>query len=218
MKMEIGVVINHFALRILRLGPQIFSPGIMGALENSKVSNSSAAPLSPKNQSKVPLLSQQIDLLFEIRRWFNSNSSDAVDFFLNFDTDTSSQDSVMSQVLPGTQWRLCQHLCGAICTIAEQSGDLLCKQIRASRMSNTAPPPSPTAATAAVFFSSQTSMEGSTEDAEKMMREGSRHLQQAAFDALTQILKVRIEGVEVVEVVVSIFRFVSNMTSCFACP
>jgi hypothetical protein len=197
MKMEIGVVVNHFALRILRLGPQIFSPGIMGALENSKASNN-AAPSSPKNQSKVPLLLQQIDLLFEVRRWFNSNSSDSVEFFLNFDTDMSSHESVMSQMLPGTQWRLCQHLCGAICTIAEQSGDLLCKQIRASRMSNTVPPPSPTAATAAVFFSSETSLECSTEDAEKMMREGSRHLQQAAFDSLTQILKVRIESLEVV--------------------
>jgi hypothetical protein len=189
MKMEIGVVINHFALRILRLGPQIFSPDVMGALEN-KALHDTAASSSVVSQSKVPLLSQQIDLLFEISRWFNSNSSDAVEFFLNFDTDMSSHESVMSQMLPGTQWRLCQHLSGAICTIAEESGDLLCQQIRASRVSNSVPPPSPTAATAAVFFSSQLPLEGSGEVAEKMMREGSRHLQQAAFDALTRFLKV----------------------------
>lgn len=189
MKMEIGVVINHFALRILRLGPQIFSPDIMGALEN-KALHGTAASSSAVSQSKVPLLSQQIDLLFEISRWFNSNSSDAVEFFLNFDTDMSSHESVMSQMLPGTQWRLCQHLSGAICTLAEESGDLLCQQIRASGVSNTVPPPSPTAATAAVFFSSQLPLEDSGEVAEKMMREGSRHLQQAAFDALTHFLKV----------------------------
>ena len=198
MKMEVGVLVDQFALRILRLGPQIFPPGLMGALED-KNSNESVSvgsfpgPNEMKPYFKAPLLSQQIDLLFEISRWFSSDM-DAVEFFLNFDTNLWSHEGVIGQMLPGTQWRLCQQLCGAICTIAEQSGELLSQQIRASRMSNTVPPPSPTAATAAVFFSSEMPIDGSQENRDKVMREGSRHLQQAAFDAIAQILKVSSTG------------------------
>jgi len=93
MKMEIGVLVDQFALRILRLGPQIFAPGLMGALENkNKNSNESVsvasltAPHEVKTQLETPLLSQQIDLLFEIKRWFDSDMA-AVEFFLNFDTN-----------------------------------------------------------------------------------------------------------------------------------
>jgi len=194
MKMEVGVLVDQFALRILRLGPQIFAPGLMGALDNKNANESvsigsMSAPNESKSELKTPLLSQQIDLLFEVKRWFESDM-DAVEFFLNFDTNMWSHDGVMGQMLPGTQWRLCQQLCGAICTIAEQSGDLLSQQINASRMSNTIPPPSPTAATAAVFFASEAPLDGSPENTAKMVREGSRHLQRAAFEAIAQILKV----------------------------
>jgi hypothetical protein len=195
MKMEIGVLVDQFALRILRLGPQIFAPGLMGVLEkknsNESVSiGSLAAPNETKSELKTPLLSQQIDLLFEIKRWFDADMA-AVEFFLNYDTNLWSHEVAMGQMIPGTHWRLCQQLCGAICTIAEQSGELLSQQIRASRISNTIPPPSPTAATASAFFSSEAPLDGSPEEADKTMREGSRHLQRASFEAVSQILKVR---------------------------
>lgn len=194
MKMELGVLVDQFALRILRLGPQIFAPSLMGALENQNPNESvSIGSFSATNEIKAelktPLLSQQIDLLFEIRRWFESHM-DAVEFFLNFDTNMWSHEGVMGQMLPGTRWRLCQQLCGAICTIAEQSGELLSQQIKASRMSNTIPPPSPTATTASVFFATDAPLDKSPENADKMMREGSRHLQKAAFEAIAEVVKV----------------------------
>jgi hypothetical protein len=121
MKLEIGILFEHFVLKILQLGPQFAS----------KANKSKG--FSPS------LLEQQIDLMKELKTWFSGDSRDLLELYINFDTDTSSQ--VVSgpiELLSGIQWNLFQRLNASLCSIVEQCGEFIGNQIEHSQsMSST---------------------------------------------------------------------------------
>jgi hypothetical protein len=115
MKLELGILLEHFVLRMLELGPQL----------PTKVSKSDVG---------LPqLLEQQIELMQEIRVWFSLGSRDLLELFLNFDGDASSQMSGPIKLFSGIQWKIWQRLSASLCSIAEVCGTLIGDQIRQSQ-------------------------------------------------------------------------------------
>lgn len=114
-KAELGVLIEHFALRILQLGPQFISTEQVDL--NSR-------------QAHVSLLSQQISVLKEVKKWFANNPEDVIELYLNFDTDILSHVPGSTQLLPGSQCKLFQRLCSNLSNIAEKCGELIGNQIQ----------------------------------------------------------------------------------------
>ncbi|GKY94527.1 hypothetical protein MPSEU_000418400 [Mayamaea pseudoterrestris] len=109
-KVEIGVLIEHFAIRVLQLGPQYLSPPNLDLRSE---------------QANVSLLTQQLNVLKEIRCWFNDDPKDVVEMFLNYDTDMCEELQGRGQIMHGTTWRVFQRLCGCLSTMAEQCGDII---------------------------------------------------------------------------------------------
>jgi hypothetical protein len=68
----LGILIDHFALRMLGLGPQVWA---------SKQRSAGA---------KRTLLLQQVELIREIKNWFCSDPKDVVELYLNYDTDIAT--------------------------------------------------------------------------------------------------------------------------------
>lgn len=110
LKVEIAVLFEHFLLRVLRLGPQLRAFDSMDVdTHNPRV-----------------FLDHQLDVLFEIELWVE-NPIDLIELFMNYD---------MGEASSATHWKACQHICGALCKLAEQCGDIITKQINSSRISN----------------------------------------------------------------------------------
>lgn len=194
MKLELGVLIEQFALRLLNLGPQLLSPDQMNSLYN--VGSDSVEPLDPGLQIFTePLFKQQVDLLFEVNRWFQGDARSLVEFFLNFDTDISLQNEGSNYWMPGSQWKLCERLTASICLVAEKSGNVIGNQIKESHETNQGPL-TPTSADAS-DVSKQNPRNGNDKDSlwtdtEATMvgtRVAARHLQQHSFLAAAQIAR-----------------------------
>lgn len=195
MKLEIGVVVEQFALRLLNLGPQLLTPQEMHLLNQAGMATiqnlDSAFDIFNK-----PLYHQQVDLLFEVNRWFHQDAKGVVEFFLNFDTDISLQNEGPNHWMPGSQWKLCERLCGAICVIAELSGNVIANQIKESNSTNEGPL-TPTSISHKEFNFTGSDRKGKDKDDAKKEEEdrlvaarlAARQLQSASFTAAAQMAR-----------------------------
>lgn len=114
-KVELGVLMEHYGVRILNLGPQFLF--------------STKLDLSPECVC-VSLLSQQVDLLKEITNWFSNDPKDVIEIYLNFEADTFEEVSGPIQLLQGKELKIIQKLCVGLSNIAEQASELIGDQIR----------------------------------------------------------------------------------------
>lgn len=112
MKLEIRILIEHFVVSILKLGPQILL-------------------LKP---SGVPhLFAQQLELMVQMKSWFSSSPETLLELFLNYDSSfgLNAADGE-TKFVSGHQWNLCHEICSCVCDISEQCGEYLGIQIEAS--------------------------------------------------------------------------------------
>jgi len=179
MKGEMGMLIEHFALRTLKLGPQYHQT----RPANHKVSETDGL--------SCPLLLQQLDLLKHVKHWFSVDPKATIEMYLNFDTDITSQAEGPIPLLPGTQWKVFQRICASLCNLTEQCGELIGEQIRqsqsmASETTRVKIPGFAEMANESQVFDSKESKAVEM----KSIREGARRLRKAALDCIVQILKV----------------------------
>jgi len=179
MKGELGMLIEHFALRLLQLGPQ---------LQQSRVAKSDFAH---SDSLLCPLFRQQYDLLVEIKRWFSADPKAAAELYLNFDTDITSQTQEPMPLLPGTQWKVFQRSCAVLCNLAEKCGDLIGEQIRQSQTNKNSTKSSMTKMLgfSDITFEAPPENNAIKEPDMASVREGARLLRRAALDTIVQILK-----------------------------
>ena len=78
LKLELGVLIEHFFIKILRLGPQVLPPRRLKELSARLRGRQSDSPLLEEFSSS--LLSHQLDVLTEIKCWFSADPKDVLDF------------------------------------------------------------------------------------------------------------------------------------------
>lgn len=173
MKIEIGVLIEHFVLKFLRLGPQVLPP--------KRLSSTSSFLL---NELPVSLLPQQVFIVKEIKTWFQAEPRDILELFMNFDHVDAQTSQKKFHLLPSTHWKITQQLCGAICALAEQCTDIVSEQIRLTRIDLAG-------VESQSVSSTQSIQPHSEEDLKEMtnVREGARFLQEKCFDAAGQITK-----------------------------
>ncbi|GMI10781.1 hypothetical protein TrVE_jg12891 [Triparma verrucosa] len=74
--------------------------------------------LGPQVQPSKSLMRQQIDVLDEIVRWFDMPHN-VCEIFLNYDMDHKAGVK---------QWRVCEQITGALCTLAEQCSEVIAGQ------------------------------------------------------------------------------------------
>ena len=159
MKVEMSVLIEHFVLKVLSLGPQV---------------HTSSAGVSVDESSSPPgdmpsLLHQQLDVLEEVKLWFSSNPKDALDLYINYETDG---------MLPPSYCRIMNKMCEALCNLAEQCGAIISEHGRfASINGGNGSPRRP-----ALFT-------GENEKANSNVREAAQTMRQKSFDAITAIAK-----------------------------
>jgi hypothetical protein len=113
-KVELGILFEHFAVRMLELGPQCIP--------------ANRVELHPG--TSVLFLSQQIELIGEIKNWFMNDPKDVIEMYLNYDTDISSEVLGPKELLHGTRWQIYQRICSGLSNIAEQCEELIGDQIR----------------------------------------------------------------------------------------
>ncbi len=173
MKIEIGVLIEHFVLKILRLGPQVLPP--------KRLSSTSSSILQ---DLPVALLPQQVCVVNEIKTWFQSEPRDVLELFMNFDQVDAQSKKKKFHLLPSSHWKITQQLCGALCMLAEQCTDIISEQIRLTRIDLSGVENSSTNPNNSIQFHSE-------EDLREMslVRDGARYLQEKCFDAIGQITR-----------------------------
>jgi hypothetical protein len=171
-KAELGILIEHFALRMLQLGPQLIT--------SNKVDLDS-------EQATLSLLSQQIELIKEIKNWFSDDPKDVIELYLNYDTDISSQISGPIQLLPGTQFKLFQRLCSGLSNIAEQCGELIGEQIRENQ-SKVMSQSEDVGGDLSELLAAMEIINGDAVD-KTAMRESARLLRKTSLEAISQIVK-----------------------------
>ena len=162
-KVELGILMEHFALKILELGPQCQYTNIDERGINS-------------------LLSQQIELIGEIKNWLSSDPKDVIEMYLNYDTDITEEVTGQFHFLPGTRWQIFQRLCAGLSSIAETCGEMIGNQILQNQ---------------SIILSLTdkshhlTSRDEAKRDAvEKAdLREAARVLRKVSLDAISQIVK-----------------------------
>ena len=187
LKMELGVLIEHFGLGILQLDPQILAPHRMNEL-NPYTNDVTSDPLN-FGDIVDPLFHQQIDLLFEVKRWFKGDCRDIVELYLNFDTDISSSLEGPNQLIPGTQWKLCQQLCGSTCSLIQKSSDFIAQQAKESQSSNSGPI-SPSNAEAVVSPHQVPDATPNSDAIEvELLHLRARQLQKAAIETAIEMMK-----------------------------
>ena len=162
-KVELGILIEHFALKILELGPQCQYAHVGERGINS-------------------LLSQQIELIGEIKNWLSNDPKDVIEMYLNYDTDITEAVTGQFHFLPGTRWQIFQRLCGGLSGIAETCGELIGNQILQNQ--------------SIILSLTDKSHHLHTRDDAKRdaiekadLREAARVLRKASLDAISQIVK-----------------------------
>lgn len=118
MKLELATLMDHFVIKILRLGPQI--------LFKEK----------PKDDSDTScLFAQQIELMKSLQVWF-SDSPGVLELFLNFDTDQQEDmlaGSSPHELISGLHWKTTQKTCAALCIMCEKCSEFIAEKIRQSQ-------------------------------------------------------------------------------------
>jgi hypothetical protein len=163
MKLEIGIMFDHFVLRILKLGPQILFK-------------------SRDDNDMTYLFAQQLELMKELKNWFSGDSDALLELFLNFDTEYGTHQVVgAKELLSGIQWRICEQLCSSLCILSEKTTEFLGEQIRESQ------------STSAVEILTKGENEKSQRyegvSTITLSRESARRLRQGALDTISQIVK-----------------------------
>lgn len=181
MKAEIGVLVEHFALRMLQLGPQLLPL-------NRSESNGKAAFSSLADELSPSLFPQQVELVIAIKRWFSGPPTDLVELYLNFDTNIEGQINGPIQIMPGTQWKVCQQLCALLSSIAEQCGEILGEQVRFSHVPGSSPLPRAASSFGELHDTAGTPGNGLAEMTS--LRENATLLRQVTLEAIAQIVKV----------------------------
>lgn len=171
MKIEIGVLIEHFVLKILRLGPQVLIP--------KRLSN---RPSSTLDEMSVALLPQQVCVVNEVKTWFLSEPRDILELYMNFDQVDAESAKRHFSLLPSSHWKITQQLCGAVCTLAEQCTEIVSDQIRLTRIDLAEMDTQ--SATAQDAHHSEVDLREMT-----LVREGARYLQEKCFEAMAQIVR-----------------------------
>jgi hypothetical protein len=113
MKLELGILFEHFVLRLLKLGPQILFK-------------------SADDKDMTYLFAQQLEVMKEIKNWFSGDPNGLIELFLNFDRDTYPDNHAKGMV-SGVHWNICQQLCSSMCILAEKCTEFLGEQIRESQ-------------------------------------------------------------------------------------
>ena len=131
LKMELGVLMEHFILKMLRLGPQVLPPKRIRDLgaKHEKTDKSSAF------LDGIPssLLLQQLAILNEIKMWFSPEPKAILELFLNFDQVDSSGNEHNFRMMPSTHWKLTEQICGVLCHLVEQCNEIIIEQIRVTK-------------------------------------------------------------------------------------
>lgn len=113
MKLELGLLMEHFVIRILSLGPQILYQRT-----------------AKDEEDMTYLFAQQIELMRSLQQWF-TDARGLLELFLNFDTKTplSHGHGVSTGALSNVQWKITQKMFGILCNAAETCGDFIAGQI-----------------------------------------------------------------------------------------
>lgn len=167
-KAELGILIEHFALRILELGPQCLFQ-LRG------------------NQGQASLLSQQVELIGEIKNWFSGDSKDVIELYLNYDTAIASEVTGRIQIMPGTRWQVFQRLCAGLSSIAEQCGELIGDQIRQNQSIILTQVDKSNSQKLDALSSRNEAKRDAAEKSE--IREAARVLRKVSLEAIAQIVK-----------------------------
>jgi hypothetical protein len=170
-KIELCVLIDHFVLRMLQLGPQFIAC-------KSVDLDSELAHLS--------LLAQQVELIREIRNWFTNDPKDVVEMYLNYDTDFCAEITSPTQLIAGTQMKTFQRLCAGLSSIAEKCSDIIGEQIRENQ--NKIRSESETIAEMSKMIESMNDCGKVCVD-KASVREAARLLRKVSFEAISQIVK-----------------------------
>ena len=173
MKIEIGVLIEHFVLKFLRLGPQVLPP--------KRLSKTSSSIF---NDLPVALLPQQVCVVNEVKEWFQAEPRDILELFLNFDQVDAHSSNKKFHLLPSTHWKITQQLCGSICALAEQCTDIVSEQIRFTRIDLAGMESPSTGSKNSIQFRSAGDLREMT-----YVREGARYLREKCFDTIGQITR-----------------------------
>ena len=196
MKMELGVLIEHFVLRILQLGPQLLRPHRLSELDDR-------FPLGPREGPGVSditdaLYKQQIDALFEVGKLFSSDPISLIEFFLNYDTDIANHIEGANHLMPGTQWRICEQLCSTLCAITEQTTDFIATQIRGTNQANSGPltPTSASSSSASAGWAFKGAEDTVGDNDLVQLRTAARQLQVTAFTATEELVKVSAPSID----------------------
>lgn len=113
MKIELAVLMEHFVLRTLCLGPQV----------NRTVNDKLAKEGEDSHFSDMPsLLNQQLDVLSSMKEWF-SDYTQVIDFYLKFDLGHDGS-------LPVTYCSIGGKIVEALCNLAEKCGAIICEHSR----------------------------------------------------------------------------------------
>ena len=107
MRLELAVLIEHYILKVLCIGPQL-------------TSNEGSGGTDSKAPGDMPsLCQQQLDVLQDIKVWFSNNR--AVALYVNYD----NQGDDMNMLLPPAYLKLVNKLTQALSTLAEQCGAII---------------------------------------------------------------------------------------------
>jgi len=168
MKLELGILFNHFVLRLLKLGPQILFR-------------------SNDDTNKTYVFAQQLELMKEIMNWFSGDTDRLLELYLNFDTDYGTQQvGGAKELLPGVQWKLSEQLCSLLCNLSENCTEFLGDKIRESQ--STSP------ANKSVQDEGKTNKGYDGVSTVTLARESATRLRQAALDTIAQIVKLLARG------------------------
>ena len=127
MKIDLAVLIEHFVLKLLCLGPQVYRTHGAASSEEGKDQTS--------NFGMPSLLNQQLDVLEEMKIWFSSNPKEILDLFLNYDIDYYNQGRHQGDTLPITYCKITYKICEGLCTLAEKCGEIIAEHGRFASIS-----------------------------------------------------------------------------------
>ena len=111
MKLDLTVLMEHFVLKMLCMGPQVNKTAVSNSTEGH---NSSAADCAPS------LLNQQLDVLSSMSEWFSSNHIEIIDYYVKFDLGHDGS-------LPVAYCSIVNNIIEALCNLAEHCGSIICE-------------------------------------------------------------------------------------------
>ena len=115
MKLDLAVLMEHFVLKTLCMGPQVNKT--VTSTTSNEGDTSSAADDVPS------ILNQQLDVLSSMSEWFSSNHTDIIDYYVKFDLGHDGS-------LPVTYCNIVSKIIEALCNLAEHCGSIICEHSR----------------------------------------------------------------------------------------